>query len=167
MMAFVEYPPICTESFLTLTGIKCMNLLRSNFIVLLADDDPDEHARFVQAILANADTVHIDSSYNGMQLLNHMQTCDGREKKLPDVIITDLYMPFAGGLQVLKQIKTNIRFRQIPIIVFSKSFDKNIQSKVLGNGASEFYQKPEDYSELEKMIGEILIRHATADLSGH
>lgn len=144
-----------------------MNLLRSNYTVLLADDDPDEHARFVQAILANSDTVHIDSSYNGMQLLEHLQTCKGTEKKLPDVILTDLYMPFAGGLQVLKQIKSNVQYRQIPIIVFSKSFDKTIQSKVLTNGASEFYQKPDDYPSFEKLIGDILVRHATADLSDH
>jgi len=144
-----------------------MTIFRPNFTVLLADDDPDEHARFVKAILAIAETVHIDSSYNGIQLLHHIQACDGLEKRIPDIIITDLYMPFAGGLQVLKQIKTNIKLRQIPIIVFSKSFDKMIQSKVLENGASEFYQKPEDYPELEKLMGSILIRHATADLSNH
>lgn len=151
---------------LFLYKLKIMSVFRANFTVLLADDDPDEHAKFLQAILANAETVHIDSSYNGMQILQHLQNCKGIEKRLPDLIITDLYMPFAGGLQVLKQIKTNLQYRHIPIIVFSKSFDKTIQRKVLDYGASEFYQKPEDYTVLEKLMGEILIRHA-ADLSDY
>ncbi len=135
-----------------------MRLIKNNFTVLLADDDPDEHAKFIKAISAASDAIKIDSSYNGMQLVDHLQRYDGKKAPLPDAIITDLYMPFAGGLQVLKQIKVHPKFKQIPILVFSKNFDNTIQSKVLAFGAAEFHKKPADYDSLEKLIEHLLTK---------
>jgi CheY-like chemotaxis protein len=83
---------------------------------------------------------------------------DVKKGQVPDLIITDLYMPFAGGLQVLKQIKSHLHFRHIPIIVFSKNHDATIKNKVIEFGANEFHKKPADYSELEKLIEHILVK---------
>lgn len=135
-----------------------MNLVKDNFTVLLADDDPEEHARFVKAIHETSEKIIIDSAFNGMQLLDHLQRYDGQKKPLPDVILTDLYMPFAGGLQVLKQIKTHIRFRQIPIVVFSRSYDNNILARVLGHGAAEFHRKSDDYKEFADKVAHVLTK---------
>lgn len=135
-----------------------MNLVKENFTVLLADDDPEEHARFVKAIHETSEKITIDSVFNGMQLLDHLEKYDGKVKALPDVIITDLYMPFAGGLQVLKQIKTHIRYRQIPIVVFSRSYDNTILARVIGHGASEFHRKPQDYREFADKVAHVLTK---------
>src|SRR5688572_3691532 len=104
-----------------------MNLIKKNFTVLLADDDPDEHGKFIRALTASSDTIKIESAYNGMQLLDHLlKYTNSKNAQLPDLIITDLYMPFAGGLQVLKQIKIHPQFKHIPICVFSKNHDATI-----------------------------------------
>src|SRR5690606_29100258 len=79
-----------------------------------------------------------------------------KRKPLPDLIITDLYMPFAGALHVLKQIRKRPELRKIPIYVFSANNDSTIRSKVLENGATEFHQKPQDFNLLMNIVAAIL-----------
>jgi CheY-like chemotaxis protein len=118
-----------------------MNSNAKSLNVLLADDDPADHSKFYSALSASVAPVKINSVYNGMKLIDYLQIT-GSDKNasatLPDLIITDLYMPFAGGLQVLKQIKTHHLFRHIPIYVFSSNYDNTVRTKVLQNGATRF-----------------------------
>lgn len=120
---------------------------------MLAEDDTEEHSRFIKALDDPARKIKIDSVYNGMQLIDHLLV---RKKNLPDLIISDLYMPFAGGLQVLKQVRSHEEFKQIPIYVFSKNFDNTIRANVLGNGATDFFQKPKEFTDLQKIIQGII-----------
>src|SRR4051812_29160875 len=91
--------------------------------VLLADDDPGDRSRFHIALRLASPDVKVESVYNGMQLIDYLQKTDNVKNNIhqasPDLIITDLYMPFAGGLQVLKQIRKTSFFKNIPIYVFS------------------------------------------------
>jgi CheY-like chemotaxis protein len=132
-----------------------MNLFKKNLNVLVADDDAEEHSKFISALKISPHKISIDSVYNGMQLMNHLLK-NINNKHSPNLILTDLYMPFAGGLQVLKQIKTHHDLKHIPIYVFSKNFDNTIRAKVLENGAAEFYKKPESSAEFETIIHSIL-----------
>jgi CheY-like chemotaxis protein len=137
-----------------------MNASQKNLNILVADDDPNDHSLICQAIADSQLPVKISSVYNGMKLIDFLQiTGDAGENStvtLPDLIITDLYMPFAGGLQVLKQIRGNSRFKAIPIYVFSRNDDMVVRSSVLKNGATEFHKKPEDYQQLKEIVSHIL-----------
>lgn len=135
-----------------------MNLFKKNFTIMLAEDDAEEHSRFIRALNDPLRKINIDSVYNGMQLIDHLLI---RRKNLPDLIISDLYMPFAGGLQVLKQVRARVEFRQIPIYVFSKNFDNTIRTNVLENGATDFFKKPGDFADLQKIINGILEKTIT------
>src|SRR4051812_46878075 len=99
--------------------------------VLLADDDPKDHQQFHTALTTSGHAIRIDSVYNGIKLIDHLLAIESKKdpktRILPDLIITDLYMPFAGGLQVLKQIKLHSTLRHIPIYVFSGMNDRVIR----------------------------------------
>src|SRR4051812_10381003 len=96
--------------------------LKKNIKVLLADDDAGDHSRFQIALAGYSDSIKVESVFNGMQLVDHLVHIHSSSilpgSCLPDLIITDLYMPFAGGLQVLKQIRARSEFKHIPIYVF-------------------------------------------------
>lgn len=61
---------------------------------------------------------------NGEQCLNYLKT------KLPDVLILDLMMPGMDGFQVLKEIRSNINTRYLPVIVVTAK-DLNVNEKEL------------------------------------
>lgn len=133
-------------------------MTKNTITVLLADDDSNDHTRFKQALSGASRSLKINSVYNGMQLINYVQSISGKKGKfvLPDLIITDLYMPFAGGLQVLKKLRQIESFSKIPIYVFSSNYDSNVRAKVIESGATDFFKKPSKYNDLVKIIAGIV-----------
>ncbi len=140
-----------------------MNQRKKVVTVLLADDDPNDQTKMKMALNGSIPELRIDLVHNGMQLIDYLvKHYTSKKKSLPDIIITDLYMPFAGGLHVLKQIRKREEFKHIPIYVFSANFDRTIQSRVLENGATEFHQKPGDFNSLQSIVNDIVSRTQTA-----
>jgi CheY-like chemotaxis protein len=132
--------------------------------VLLADDDTNDQTRMQMALNGAEAELKIDLVTNGMQLLDHLvQQHLNKKKPLPDLIITDLYMPFAGALHVLKQIRKRPEFTHIPIYVFSANNDKMIRTQLLENGATEFHQKPGEFTLLQNIVNSIITRTQAVD----
>jgi two-component system response regulator len=140
--------------------------MKTNYTVLLADDDNKDHSRFKAALQLASPSLTINSVYNGMELVDHLLLLSENKKStLPDFIITDLDMPCAGGLQVLKRLRANEVLKKIPVYVFSANFDNTIRTKVIENGATEFYRKPGDAQELERIIFSIVERKTAEESS--
>jgi CheY-like chemotaxis protein len=143
-----------------------MDKLRKKLNVLLADDDPNDQKRFEAALMQSGRPVKIQSVYNGLKLIDYLKELNSVKKlSMPDLIITDLYMPFAGGLQVLKQIRRESAYQQIPIYVFSANFDFATQKNMREFGATGFYRKPAEQTELQGLINGILQVHETLPVS--
>ena len=41
------------------------------------------------------------------------------KSKLPDLILLDLMLPKVDGMQILKELKANIEYRSIPVIILT------------------------------------------------
>lgn len=140
---------------------KRTEMTTKEVFVLLADDDPGDQEKMQMALRRTERQTKLDMVANGMQLLDYLVKQHGsRNRRLPDLIITDLYMPFAGGLHVLKQIRKKEEFRHIPIYVFSANYDNTIRNKVLEHGATEFHRKPADFTALQEIVNSILSKSA-------
>lgn len=58
-----------------------------------------------------------------------------------DLIILDLYMKGIDGLKVLSVLKTNPKWKEVPVIVCSGHDTQDIKDKVMNAGADEFLSK--------------------------
>ena len=58
-----------------------------------------------------------------------------------DLIILDLYMKGIDGLKVLSVLKTNPKWKELPVIVCSGHDAQDIREKVMNAGADEFFSK--------------------------
>jgi len=58
-----------------------------------------------------------------------------------DLIILDLYMKGIDGLKVLSVLKTNPKWKEIPVIVCSGHDTQDVKEKVMNAGADEFLSK--------------------------
>lgn len=56
------------------------------------------------------------------------------------LIITDIRMPFMGGLELIE--KTRARIPEMPIVVLTASDDNEVVKKALRLGAKDFFVKP-------------------------
>lgn len=64
------------------------------------------------------------------------------EKEIPSLILLDLCMPEMDGFEVIKYMKANERWREIPVAFLTEESDKDIEIKGFEEGALDFIIKP-------------------------
>jgi DNA-binding response OmpR family regulator len=68
-----------------------------------------------------------------------------------DVVITDLMMPYANGLEVVSRLRSNMLKRHVGIIVCSSVGNEETITEAFRLGADDYLKKP-------IMAGELMIR---------
>lgn len=130
---------------LALTGKKKVN-------ILLADDDADDRDIFTQVMKEASQDVTIATAKNGLEVLDILNKSDYR----PDIIFLDLNMPVMGGYDCLKELKSNVALRDIPVIIYSTSSNQLHVQETFDSGANLYIPKPDSYTGLQKMAQKIL-----------
>ena len=100
---------------------------------LLIIDDDSLVRRSIAAYL-------MDSGFNVYEASEANQLCKAIEEFNPDLVITDLRMPGADGLHVLKQIKQ--AQPELPVIIISGAGSVGDVVQALRLGASDYLVKP-------------------------
>jgi len=124
-----------------------MSLERLN--ILLADDDPDDCLFFKEALNGSALTTHLTTVPDGEHL---MHLLINGAYSLPDVLFLDLNMPRKNGFECLAEIKLSSKLKQLPVIVFSTSFEQDVVNLLYQSGAQYFIRKPSEFSQFKKII---------------
>jgi DNA-binding response OmpR family regulator len=94
----------------------------------------------------------------GFQLLIAL---DGREavelieQHEPELILTDVMMPFISGLEVISHVRNKL-IKQTPIIVFSSAGQEEMVLNAFNLGATDFMSKPFSPNELVIRIKRLL-----------
>ncbi len=88
------------------------------------------------------------------------------EEKIPDLIILDLMLPDADGLEICKYLKKEDRFSSIPIIMLTAKGDETDKILGLEFGADDYVTKPFSPRELIARVKAILRRKRNVEESG-
>ena len=122
--------------------------------ILLADDDTDDCIFFKEAVEELLLSAHLTAVNDGEQL---MQLLTNETNELPDVLFLDLNMPRKNGFECLSEIKGNQKLNQLPVIIFSTSFEQEVVNLLYKNGAQYFIRKPSEFSQFKKIIHQTFI----------
>jgi putative two-component system response regulator len=98
------------------------------------------------------------TAFHGQEALELLE-CHGDT----DVILLDLQMPVMNGYELLKRLKRDDRYRDIPVVVLTS--DKNEVLTSLSMGANDFLSKPYHPQELKLRIQNHLRGKKLHDLS--
>lgn len=121
--------------------------------ILLVDDDEDDRAFFSEAIQELKMNNKLTLFKDGNDLMDYLIL---PEIKLPHVLFLDLNMPGKTGIDCLKEIRSNTRFKDVSIAIYStSSSEKDIEDTFVG-GANIYIKKPNDFSKLKKVIKEVV-----------
>lgn len=134
----------------------------------LADDKDAKTKPLVLLVEDNADVV----AYTASCLPDYRLAVgkDGREgfeiacEMVPDLIITDVMMPFVDGFELCRQLRRDERTSHIPIIMLTAK--AGIESKMEGlqQGADAYLEKPFNREELLIRIKKLLELRQTLQL---
>ncbi|TDD77602.1 response regulator [Flavobacterium caseinilyticum] len=121
--------------------------------ILLVDDDEDDRAFFSEAIQELKMNNKLTLLKDGNDLMDYLIL---PEIKLPHVLFLDLNMPGKTGIECLKEIRADTRFKDVSIAIYStSSSEKDIEDTFIG-GANIYIKKPNDFSKLKKVIKEVV-----------
>lgn len=125
----------------------------SYMYVFLVDDDQDDRELFAEVIKGIDDSINLLLFKDALELMEYL---DKEDIVLPQIIFLDLNMPLISGTESLKQIRSNPRFMDISIAIYStSSLEKDIEETFV-NGANIYITKPNDFSILKKTIKNVL-----------
>jgi DNA-binding NarL/FixJ family response regulator len=127
--------------------------------LLLVDDEPGLRDA-VQAYLEDSEfTVDVAPNAKvGWELL---------EKRLPDLVISDIMMPQVDGYQFLQQMRADPRFSKLPVVFLTARGMTKDRIQGYKAGVDAYLSKPFDPDELVAIVTNILARRAAlADSEG-
>jgi two-component system chemotaxis sensor kinase CheA len=122
--------------------------------VLIVDDDPD--TLFTLDELVQASNCKTILAKGGKECLDIL------ERKIPDLILLDIIMPEMDGFQVLKQIKRNSKWTDIPVFAVTAKAMKEDNEIILKHGFSDYIPKPVNPSIVSHKIQKIITQLKTA-----
>lgn len=128
-------------------------MLTTPFNLLLSDDDADDCIFFREALAELHVHATLTTVSDGVQL---MELLLNREQPLPHVLYLDLNMPRKNGFDCLIEIRRHKKLQQLPVIIFSTSFDIRVVDRLYDCGATHYIRKPAKFSCLKEVISKSL-----------
>ncbi|MCW3109228.1 MAG: response regulator [Segetibacter sp.] len=117
--------------------------------IYLAEDDMDDCIFFKNALMVGALNIKLTIANNGEELMSLLTLA---KNKLPHVLFLDLNMPRKNGFECLAEIRLNKDLRNLPVIVFSTSFEREVVNKLHADGAQYFIRKPSNFDHFVSII---------------
>jgi CheY-like chemotaxis protein/azurin len=124
--------------------------LKNNLSILIVEDNSDQ--REILELSLTKMGYSVTSAENGLEALGFLQA------KKPDLIITDLMMPKMNGVELVKNIKANPNFSELPIMVLTVISDADKEYELLDLGVEDYCEKTTPTKVLNKRIENLLRR---------
>ena len=116
---------------------------------LIAEDDLDDQMLIRDAFIENGIPVNdIEFVNDGQELLDLLNN----KPVLPRVVLLDLNMPKKDGREALKEIKAAVKYKHIPVIVFTTSSSVDDIRLTYEYGGNSFFTKPSNFNELVSVL---------------
>ena len=120
--------------------------------VWLVDDDDDDLMLLKAAFQRVDSSILLETMHDGEDLVARLQS----DPELPDFVVLDLNMDRLNGMETLQEIRLRFPQQELKIIVLTTSFnpDDRFRSEVMG--ATDFFVKPTEFSELTELVRDLL-----------
>ena len=108
--------------------------------ILVADDD--------QALSRTLSWILKENGYEVLTVPGGEHLFDHLSAEQFDLLLLDIMMPKVDGLQLLQRVKSDPRFKDLPVLMISSMPPEEATVRSLGLGASDFIPKPFRVREL-------------------
>lgn len=129
-----------------------MEVLNESVCILLADDDPDDRMLTERALKKSRLVNELRTVEDGEELMHYLR-CEGpyadpEKAPRPGLILLDLNMPRKDGREALREIKSDISLRRIPVVVLTTSEAEHDILRSYDLGVNAFVTKPVTFDGL-------------------
>jgi CheY-like chemotaxis protein len=122
--------------------------------ILLVEDSPLDAELTMTALAGGKVANRIVWVRDGEEALDYLfrrGSHAGRSDIQPRLVLLDLKMPRVGGIEVLKEIKSDARLKRIPVVVMTSSDEECDVANSYELGANSYVVKPVDFDALAEV----------------
>ena len=121
--------------------------------VFVTDDNPAILQGLDRALSANG--YRVRTARSGPLLLEMLE----EEGRSPDLLLLDVMMPEMSGLDVLRTLRRDPRWMDLPVVLITATNDATLPVSALRDGAVDFLTKPFRLDELLARVDSHIQRH--------
>ena len=125
-------------------------------VILIADDDQDDRQLLGEAFVENRLANELRFVEDGEELLDYLNQrgkfCNPADAPRPGIILLDLNMPRKDGREALEEMKRDIRFRAIRVVVMTTSKAESDVLQSYNLSAASYITKPVSYDKLVEVV---------------
>jgi two-component system response regulator len=118
--------------------------------ILLVEDSMADAEMAIDALreakLANP-VVHVEDGVECLDWLYRRGQYADRPEGDPSVILLDIKMPRMDGLEVLKQLRTEDKWKRLPVVILSSSREESDLARSWDLGVNAYVLKPVDVQQ--------------------
>jgi len=118
--------------------------------ILLVEDSPADAEMAIDALreanLANP-VVHVEDGVDCLDWLHRRGRFADRAESDPAVILLDIKMPRKDGLEVLKELRSEERWKRVPVVILSSSREESDLARSWDLGVNAYVLKPVDVQQ--------------------
>ena len=124
--------------------------MKDSFI-LLVEDNPDDEALTMRA-LKNHILNEIIVTHDGVEALEWLFGGHDDERVPPELVLPDLHLPPADGLEVLRRMRADERTRFVPVVVLTGSKEQEDIFASYRCGANAYVRKPVEFADFAEAV---------------
>lgn len=128
-------------------------------VVLLVEDNPDDVALTQRAFRRSEVTSKLVVMRDGVEALDYLhgtaEPAEREEHGLPQLVLLDLKLPKASGLEVLKRIRSEASTRHLPVVMLTSSDARSDIQESYAEGANSFIRKPVDFDQFLDVVNHL------------
>ena len=129
----VALADVAMETVLTLTEMLLEELSTGRARIMIVDDD-EVSCKVVMVMLQSTYDVCVANS--SQEAFAHM------EEHVPDLILLDVHMPEVNGHEMIRALKDDSRYADIPVVFLTSDEDDQTEIQGFSEGAIDFIRKP-------------------------
>ncbi len=119
---------------------------KSSLVILWTEDDENDRLMITVALERSGRVLKVVFVEDGEQAWQYLagtgKYCDRAEFPEPHALVTDLKMPRCNGFELVERIRADLRFKTLPVFVFSASDLSVDRSAAQSLGVDGFITKP-------------------------
>src|ERR1044072_7938143 len=100
-------------------------MLKSQGTILLVEDNADDEDLTIRALKKNNIKNDVVVARDGAEALDYLFArgkYESRDKfEVPQVVLLDLKLPKVDGLSVLKEIRSSVHIKSLPVVILTSS----------------------------------------------
>ena len=127
---------------------------------ILMVEDEDDHARIIRKALTDQgkllnEIIRVKNGKEALDYMNREGDFNEDNAPIPGLILLDIKLPFKDGFDVLSELKSDQRFKHIPVVMLTTTSNVDDVRKALDNGANDYIVKPVSFSEFTEKVGKL------------